>query len=79
MIASATRLPIRADEYAFAGSLRGGEPVEIVRCLTSDLYVPATAEIVLEGDLMIRDTRPEGPFVEWIRTGYIFQQVFQHW
>lgn len=66
IIASATRLPIRADEYAFAGGLRGGEPVDIVRCVTSDLYVPATAEIVLEGDLMIRDTRPEGPFVEWM-------------
>ncbi|MFC2013416.1 UbiD family decarboxylase [Chloroflexota bacterium] len=35
-------------EYEVAGSLRG-EPVELVKCETSDLYVPASAEIVLEG------------------------------
>ena len=57
-------------EYDVAGSIRGA-PVELVKCETVDLYVPATAEIVIEGFLQIDPAKylPEGPFAEF--TGYL--------
>jgi len=57
------RVPWGVSEYDFAGGLRG-EPVEITRGVTTDLPIPATAEIVIEGEWMPPDveTRPEGPF-----------------
>ncbi|MBI2954085.1 MAG: UbiD family decarboxylase [Chloroflexi bacterium] len=53
-------------EYDYAGWLRG-EPVEIVRGEYTKLPIPATAEIVLEGEMMPpgTETVPEGPFGEW--------------
>ncbi len=56
-------------EYDVAGAIRGA-PVELVRCETVDLYVPANAEIVLEGFLQIdpKDYEMEGPYAEF--TGY---------
>ncbi|MFQ5636334.1 MAG: UbiD family decarboxylase, partial [Gammaproteobacteria bacterium] len=51
------------DELEFAGGLRG-RPVELVRCETSDLRVPAHAEIVLEGEISATDTDEEGPYGE---------------
>lgn len=55
------------DEFELAGGLRG-EPVEMVRAKTVDLLVPATAEIILEGELDIdpAHARIEGPFAEWM-------------
>ena len=44
-------MPLNGDETAFAGGL-GGEAVEMVRCETVDLEVPATAEWVLEGEVL---------------------------
>ena len=44
----------------FAGFLRR-EPVEMVRCETNDLEVPAQAEIVLEGYVNLNEMRTEGP------------------
>ncbi len=55
------------DEYLLSGILRG-ESVEVVKCLTNDLLVPAHAEIVLEGYVEIGETRWEGPFGD--HTGY---------
>jgi UbiD family decarboxylase len=57
-------------EYDVAGSIRGA-PIELVKCETVDLYVPATAEIVIEGMLQINPAKylPEGPFAEF--TGYL--------
>ena len=52
------------DEYEMAGALRG-EPVEIVRAETVDLMVPAGAEVILEGEIIPRQRRPEGPFGEF--------------
>lgn len=49
-LASATGVPFNVDETAFAGGLRGS-PVEMVRCETVDLEVPASAEWVLEGEV----------------------------
>ncbi len=54
-------LPPAIDEMMFAGFLRG-KPVEMVRCETSDIEVPANAEIVLEGYLNLGELRREGPF-----------------
>jgi 4-hydroxy-3-polyprenylbenzoate decarboxylase len=54
-------LPPDLDEMMFAGFLRG-KPVEMVKCETSDLEVPAHAEIVLEGYLEVGELRTEGPF-----------------
>jgi 4-hydroxy-3-polyprenylbenzoate decarboxylase len=54
-------LPPDLDEMIFAGFLRQG-PVEMVKCRTSDLEVPANAEIVLEGYVELGELRTEGPF-----------------
>ncbi|MFH1003531.1 MAG: UbiD family decarboxylase [Chloroflexota bacterium] len=56
-------------EYDIAGWWRGA-PVEVVKGITTGLPVPATAEIVLEGEIVPPEveTRPEGPFGEW--SGY---------
>jgi 4-hydroxy-3-polyprenylbenzoate decarboxylase len=53
--------PPDLDEMILAGFLRG-EPVEMVRCETCDLEVPANAEIVLEGYVELGELRREGPF-----------------
>jgi 4-hydroxy-3-polyprenylbenzoate decarboxylase len=54
-------LPPHLDEMVFAGFLRG-KSVEMVRCRTVDIEVPAESEIVLEGYVDASDLRPEGPF-----------------
>lgn len=59
--AASAPLPPGIDEMAFAGFLRGKQ-VEMVKCRTVDVEVPATAEIVLEGYVDANDLRPEGPF-----------------
>ena len=56
------------DELAVAGGIRG-EAIELVKCETVDLEVPATAEIVIEGEVLIDGPEPEGPFGEF--TGYM--------
>ena len=60
-------LPKHIDELMLAGFLRGG-PVELVRCRTVDLEVPARAEIVIEGYIAKGELRDEGPFGD--HTGY---------
>jgi len=60
-------LPKHVDELMLAGFLKG-EPVELVRCQTVGLEVPANAEIVLEGYVEHGDLAPEGPFGD--HTGY---------
>ncbi len=59
--AATAPLPGAIDEMLFAGFLRG-EGVDMVRCRTVDLEVPAHAEIVLEGYVDLQETRIEGPF-----------------
>jgi 4-hydroxy-3-polyprenylbenzoate decarboxylase len=54
-------LPPDLDEMMIAGFLRG-KPVEMVKCETSDLEVPANSEIVLEGYVDLGEQRREGPF-----------------
>jgi 4-hydroxy-3-polyprenylbenzoate decarboxylase len=53
--------PPDVEEYLIAGFLRQ-KPVELVKCETVDLEVPASAEIVLEGHVNLDELRPEGPF-----------------
>ena len=60
-------LPKHIDELMLAGFLRG-RPVELVRCKTVDLEVPASAEIVIEGHIVKGELRDEGPFGD--HTGY---------
>ena len=65
--AASAPLPPGLDEIVFAGWLRGGG-VDMVRCRTNDLEVPAHAEIVLEGWVDPTERRLEGPFGD--HTGY---------
>jgi len=58
---------IDEDERAIMSGLLG-EPLELVKCETSDLLVPAHAEIILEGEILPHERTPEGPFGEF--TGY---------
>ena len=61
------------DELAVAGAWMG-RPVDVVKCETSDVHVPATSEIVIEGVLLPGVRRTEGPFGEF--PGY-YQAVTQ--
>ncbi len=65
--AATAPLPEDMDEFVFAGFLRG-KPVELVRCLTVPLEVPAESQIVLEGYVEPGERRLEGPFGD--HTGY---------
>jgi len=67
MLAGVLPLPEEVDEFLFAGFLRQ-EAVELVKCETVDLEVPANSEIVLEGYVDLDDIRVEGPFGD--HTGY---------
>jgi 4-hydroxy-3-polyprenylbenzoate decarboxylase len=63
--------PPEVEEFMIAGFLRG-KPVEIVKCETVDLEVPAHAEIVLEGYVELGELRTEGPFGD--HTGFYTMQ-----
>ena len=65
--AATAPLPRDIDEMVFAGFLRK-KSVEMVKCKTVDVEVPACSEIVLEGYVHIGETRREGPFGD--HTGY---------
>jgi 4-hydroxy-3-polyprenylbenzoate decarboxylase len=66
--AATAPLPDGIDEFMFAGFLRR-KPVEMVRCKTNDLEVPASADFVLEGYVDVDEPlRREGPFGD--HTGY---------
>jgi UbiD family decarboxylase len=67
-LATVANLPYGKDEIEFAGGLKG-EPIELIRCKTVDLHVPATAEIIIEGQIAPGDVDDEGPFGEF--AGYM--------
>ena len=72
MLGAVTPVPDTLSEYQFAGLLRGAR-TEVARCITHDLQVPATAEIVLEGHIHPGESAEyesalEGPFGD--HTGY---------
>ncbi len=66
MLAAVTPVPDTLGEYQFAGLLRGAR-TEVAKCLGSDLQIPASAEIVLEGTIGA-ETAEEGPHAD--HTGY---------
>lgn len=70
---SSTRLADAGeDELAIAGGFRG-KPVEVVKSLTNDLYVPAHAEFIIEGNILA-ETEEEGPYGEMM--GYIGKKTY---
>jgi UbiD family decarboxylase len=69
VMTSITEIPYGLSELEVAGGL-GGEPVQVVRCETIDLEVPATAEVVLEGEISTDYILPDPASGE--HTGYTF-------
>jgi len=67
ILGAVTPVPDTLSEYAFAGLLRGSK-TEVVKSISNDLQVPASAEIVLEGYIAQDETAPEGPYGD--HTGY---------
>ncbi len=65
--------PPDIEEYLIAGFLRGA-PVELVKCETVDLEVPAASEIILEGYVSLDELRTEGPFGD--HTGFYSLEDF---
>jgi 4-hydroxy-3-polyprenylbenzoate decarboxylase len=72
ILGAVTPVPDTLSEYQFAGLLRGSR-TELVKCMGSDLQVPASAEIVLEGAIHPGETAMEGPFGD--HTGYYNEQA----
>ena len=64
LLASQAIMPNDCDELEIAGALHG-RPLDVVKCQTSDIRVPAEAEIVLEGRVLAHVREPEGPFGEF--------------
>lgn len=75
LLASQAIAPLDFDELTIAGALHG-RPLEVVKCLTSDVRVPANAEIVLEGRILARVREMEGPFGEFPQ--YYSEPAEQH-
>ncbi|MEI7843304.1 MAG: 4-hydroxy-3-polyprenylbenzoate decarboxylase [Gallionellaceae bacterium] len=71
ILGAVTPVPDSLSEYQFAGLLRGSK-TELVKCIGSDLQVPASAEIVLEGVIHLNETALEGPYGD--HTGYYNEQ-----
>jgi 4-hydroxy-3-polyprenylbenzoate decarboxylase len=72
ILGAVTPVPDTLSEYQFAGLLRGSR-TELVKCIGSDLQVPASAEIVLEGVIHPNETAMEGPYGD--HTGYYNEQA----
>ena len=64
LLSSQAIAPIDFDELTIAGALHGA-PLPVVKCVTSELRVPAEAEIVVEGRVLPQVREPEGPFGEF--------------
>lgn len=71
-LCSVAKIPYGVDEMAVAGGI-AGEPIQLVKCETVDLEVPATAEIVIEGYIDTTYREHEAPFGEY--TGYMGTRV----
>ena len=67
ILGAVTPVPDTLSEYAFAGLLRG-DKTEVVKSISNDLQVPASAEIILEGYIAQDEMAPEGPYGD--HTGY---------
>ena len=67
ILGAVTPVPDTLSEYAFAGLLRG-DKTEVTTCISNQLQVPASAEIILEGYIDPEELAPEGPYGD--HTGY---------
>jgi 4-hydroxy-3-polyprenylbenzoate decarboxylase len=67
MVVGSQTFPKNVSEYEFAGGVKG-EPIPVVRGQTTDLLLPANAELVIEGEIRPNSIKAEGPFGEF--TGY---------
>ncbi|EGQ8224734.1 4-hydroxy-3-polyprenylbenzoate decarboxylase [Vibrio cholerae] len=74
ILGAVTPVPDTISEYAFAGLLRGSR-TEVVKSISNDLEVPASAEIVLEGYIDPNEFADEGPYGD--HTGY-YNEVERH-
>ncbi|EJL6260001.1 4-hydroxy-3-polyprenylbenzoate decarboxylase [Vibrio cholerae] len=74
ILGAVTPVPDTLSEYAFAGLLRGSR-TEVVKSMSNDLEVPASAEIVLEGYIDPNEFADEGPYGD--HTGY-YNEVERH-
>ena len=64
LLASQAISPIDSDELEIAGALHGA-PLKVVKCLSNDVRVPASSEIVIEGRILPNVRELEGPFGEF--------------
>ncbi|RAK94965.1 UbiD family decarboxylase [Aspergillus ibericus CBS 121593] len=76
IMASSMPIPDGVTEADYVGAMTG-RPLELVKCDTNNLHVPANAEIVMEGTLSISETANEGPFGEM--HGYVFPGDTHQW
>jgi len=67
--------PADVGKFDVVGGLLG-EPLQVAPCASIDLHVPATAEIVIEGEILAGVREPEGPFGEF--TGYVSRRSTEH-
>src|SRR5499433_1584865 len=67
--------PADVGKFEVVGGLLG-EPLQVAPCRAIDLHVPASAEIVIEGEILPRVREPEGPFGEF--TGYVSRRSTEH-
>lgn len=74
--AAVTKVPLGVDELKIAGGLARA-PIQLVKCCTIDLEVPADAEIVIEGYVRTDLVEPEGPFGE--SHGYVNPETLSPW
>ncbi len=72
-VASQSRVNHPPSEFDVAGSLMG-EPLEVVRCETIDVLVPARAEIVIEGEIPPHQREEEGPWGDFTRYHQVAQR-----
>ncbi len=64
MLVGSQTFPKNVSEYEFAGGIKG-EAIPVVRAQTSDLLLPANAELVVEGVINLNSVKTEGPFGEF--------------
>ena len=75
LLSSQAIAPLDFDELTIAGALHD-KPLDVVKCLSSDIRVPANAEIVIEGRILARTREMEGPFGEFPQ--YYSEPAEQH-
>ncbi|EPM5584512.1 4-hydroxy-3-polyprenylbenzoate decarboxylase [Vibrio vulnificus] len=75
ILGAVTPVPDTLSEYAFAGLLRGSK-TEVVKSISNDLEIPASAEIVLEGYIDPNEYADEGPYGD--HTGYYNEKEKHH-